>query len=192
MRGNCMIRALILSLVLSLLPTCLQAQAVICGDASGGILAKSTYEATLQYANSSAVVVFDVTTFRSASGQIGYSVDPKTIRFSGDGAAVDGSTTLQIFDLIAKSAVSKGLALGYPACPIPCEAPAVVTVGFPSCVTRIGAGLGTTFDTCGTGCCTRYYTVCCPTGVLSPSITLLRVDTKPCAGGLPECEPTCP
>lgn len=187
-----MIHALILSLVLSLLPLCLTAQAVICGDASGGVLAKSTFEATLQYANSSAVVVFDVTTFRTASGQIGHAVDPKTIRFTGEDAAVDGSTTAQIFDLIAKSGIAKGLALGYPACPIPCEAPVVVTFGFPSCVTRTGLGVGTTFDSCGTGCCIRYYTVCCPSGVQSPSITLLRVDTKPCGGGLPICEPTCP
>lgn len=192
MRGNSMIRVLVLTLVLSVLPLCVRAQVVVCGDPNAVIVAKTIVEATLQYANASSSVVFELVTGRSANGQISHTVDPRTIRFSGEDAAVDGATTAQIFDVIAKSSVAKGVALGYPTCPISCDAPVVVSVAFPSCVTRAGQGIGTTFDACGTGCCTRYYSVCCLTGVASPSITLLQVDTKPCVGGLPTCEPTCP
>jgi hypothetical protein len=67
-----------------------------------------------------------------------------------------------------------------------------VTVVIPACVARSGSGISTKFSTCAnSGCCTRYYGVCCPNGQGSPVVTLLSSSSTGCSG-TGTCESTCP
>lgn len=152
-----------------------------------------TSEIVLPSTGGQATAIWEFLSTRNSSGQISYVIDATSIYFTGDGSVVDGMSTIQVFDMIAKATVGQGIALGYTACPTSCNSPVYVTVRQPACVTRTGSGLSTHFAQCQlTGCCVRQYSVCCPNGQSTPVITLVSSTSPNCQGGGPYCETTCP
>lgn len=138
-------------------------------------------------------IVWEVFVARTGSGQINYVINVGSIQFTGDGAVVDAMSTKQIFDLIAQMTVAQGIGLGYTSCPSNCNTPTQAVVKIPACVQRIGTGTDTHFTVCGgSGCCTRVYNVCCPTGNGVPLITLASSNSPGCSGAAAGCESTCP
>jgi len=135
-------------------------------------------------------VAWLVTTDRSASGRINYSISAPSITFSGDCSIVDGMSTVQIFDMLAKATVSQGLATGDLSCPAACTAPLITKVMTVGCVARTGSDSTTHFVPCVPGgCCVRTYSICCPNGNGSPVITLTGSQSSGCTGS--NCMSTC-
>lgn len=138
-------------------------------------------------------IVNNVFVWRTSTGNTDYGVDVSSIRVaSGDGTALDGVSTLQLFDMIAQSAVSTGISLGFALCHPVCTDAANSSVFSSACVTRTGSGLSTRFTPLdGSGNCVRSFSVCCPVGPATPSIRLLSSDSPGCAavGGQSSCAP---
>jgi hypothetical protein len=131
----------------------------------------------------------------SRGGNPVLSVSPSSITFLGDGTVPNGMTTVQIFDLVARTSVARAVASGRVHCSSSCAVPDTVKVSVAGCVERTGTGINTRFAVClSSGCCVRLYAVCCPKGVGSPTITLLNTFSPTCTGlggsGRP-CESTC-
>ena len=129
---------------------------------------------------------------RTSNGQTIYSINPESIHFTGNCDSLNGMSTASIFDLLAKTTVAQGIALGYTKCSTSCSPPTTVTVVIPACVQRTGTSSSTHFYTCSnSGCCIRYYGVCCPNGNGAPTVTFLGSTSSGCSPTT-GCESTCP
>jgi hypothetical protein len=141
------------------------------------------------------IVSIDIVFWRNARGGVDYVFDPSAIRFDGmDEGTIDGTSTLQLFDMIGQEIVSQGIRMGLNECSPDCENPSTVTRVFSSsCVERVGSGLKTRFICCNNkSYCERAYTACCPNGVDAPVIKLRSVASGTCSGTKAKCEPACP
>ena len=161
---------------------------------SGGVPVDTvTNEVVLPSGGNSVVAIWEVIVSRTSSGSMVYTIDASSIYFTGDGTSINGMSTLQIFDILARATVAQGIAQGYTTCPTTCNPPAYVTVRQPACVTRTGSALTTHFTPCvNPGCCIRDYSVCCPSGQSMPVVTLVSSTSPDCQSGGPNCETTCP
>lgn len=138
-------------------------------------------------------VVWEIYVERTSSGQTVYKINPASISFTGSCDSVNGMPTSAIFDMLAKATVINGIALGHTSCPSQCTPPTTTTVVMPACVSRTGSGSTTHFTTCsGSGCCTRYYSVCCPNGQGAPIVTLIGSNSTGCSSSSTSCQTTCP
>ncbi len=162
-----------------------------CVDPGSQIIGQFKGEAQLSASGKSTTSIWDVIVTRTVSGNIALSVDSRSIRFSGDNEGIDNTSTLALFDLIDMVSISQAINREFIPCPVPCDQPLLVTIASQACVQRAGSGISTSFmQTCGDACCTRTYSVCCPSGTASPTLTLIRVDNPGCAAG--SCQSTCP
>lgn len=131
--------------------------------------------------------------------RIDISVELGSIKFEGDDDWIDNTSTIQLFDLIAYSAMSQATALGQLECLPVCDPIfGTVRVIFPACVKRSGHGTDTKFGACGLpNLCIREFVACCGSGSATPTFVpytgggsqLLPVG---CGLGGNGCEPTCP
>jgi hypothetical protein len=142
--------------------------------------------------DASGAIVVIVTVF-NIGDRTDYYIDPESATFTGDGDWVDAQSTPQLFELMARTAISEGLELGYSTCNSDCGLLNPTTrVYAPACVKRTGTGLETKFSSCTLNLFSmREYTVCCPSGIEAP-VTDLVFKT---VGGLcvgESCESTCP
>lgn len=136
-------------------------------------------------------VIVEISIWRTQNGNV-YSIQPGSIRFSGDDRAIDSMPTKMLFDLIAQAAVGQGHTAGYSTCPANCGNN-FVRVSLPACVRRLGSGKATRFESCRPGaCCTRTYSLCCPDGNGTPTIRLVGSSGSDCSGDTgPGCMPVC-
>jgi len=128
------------------------------------------------------------------SGRTDYYIDPDSITFNGDDAWVDAQSTGQLFDLMAHTAISQGLAQGFATCSSECGLVNLTTrVYAPACVRREGHGSATTFKSCGLSAFSmREYLVCCPNGIEAPLADLVfKINGGLCLDDN-YCEATCP
>jgi hypothetical protein len=185
-------KAYVLCACLLLLWTSTHAQNNPCNDAGGTIIDTMHPSAVLEVQGSNVVINWDVIVNRTSQGFVDYRVDVTSIRFAGDDAAVNGTSTLTLFDIIDRTTVAQGVAKGHTPCPVSCETPASARVTQLGCVLRLGSGVGTMFQPCpDPGCCSRLYTVCCPNGATAPVITLISAEGPNCSG-MGACQATCP
>lgn len=127
-------------------------------------------------------ITLDICIWRTATG-ITYSIPLNSIRFSGDGSAIDSMSTATLFDLMAQAAIGQGFAEGYSTCPQVCGS-GFVHVVLPACVRRLGKGLDTKFESCVPGaCCDRTYSLCCPNGGTAPYVELVGASGADCPAG---------
>ncbi|MDB5035932.1 MAG: hypothetical protein JWQ98_3173 [Chlorobi bacterium] len=133
-----------------------------------------------------------ITVFNVSSGGTDYLVPVDSLHFIGDGGDIDNISTIEFFDEFAQAVVSQGVAQGYMACPASCSVPKTSRVYLASCVQRTGQGGTTHFAPCdATVFCYREYSVCCPNGVATPTLTKIIHEGTSCSPGS-QCEPTCP
>lgn len=127
-------------------------------------------------------ITLDICIWRTETG-ITYSIPLNSIRFSGEGSAIDSMPTATLFDLLAQAAIGQGLAAGYSTCPRVCGT-GFVHVVLPACVRRSGKGLDTKFESCvPDACCDRTYSICCPDGGTTPYIELVGAAGADCPAG---------
>jgi len=131
----------------------------------------------------------------NTSGGPNISIDPASIRFSGEDQAIDNMSVDELLDLIAQTSILQAIASGRFPCPSVCGG-AAFSISFPACVSRIGAGVNTQIVPCeGAGCCTRLYEVCCPGGGGAPVIVRVAAQGGDCSGaagaGGSACVSTC-
>lgn len=132
---------------------------------------------------------------RTSAGHIDYVCDISSLVFTGDSTVINGTSTIQLFDLIGSAAVAQGIQLGYTSCSSSCPGTDTVRVIQESCVHRLGSGTSTVFTAClPKNYCFRSYTYCCPSGTGSPLITKLSLSSGlTCTPDLTgPCQPTCP
>lgn len=167
------------SLFASIIPHPAEPDAVYQGSFTIDITISSTSE-----------VRCDVCTWRVSGGGIEFTIDESSIRMNGgSGSGID---TYLLFDLIARAAVERGIALGYLSCGGSCLEGTGTKVYHASCVERTGAGIDTRFIPCGAvPVGYRSYSVCCPVGEGSPIITTRSISGVQCAGGSSGCRSTC-
>jgi hypothetical protein len=115
--------------------------------------------------------------------------------FTGSDAAIDNMSTMDLLNLIAQVGIGQGFSEGYSTCPATCCGN-VVKVAYPACISRVGRGLNTRFESCGgDGCCIRSYSLCCPDGGNAPYVRLMGSSGGTCSGtgaSGSACESTCP
>lgn len=187
-------RALLALVLLLLLPIPVRPQSAVCSDQGSTIIDTMQMEIGIpSQSGKVASLLWEVIVDRTSGGQVNYRIDPGTIRFQGDAAVINSLSTSQVFDLIATTTVSNGVAIGTTPCPTSCTTPSYATVVQPSCISRSGSGESTRFDACySSGCCRRTYSVCCPNGPGSPQVVLVNSQGTTCLGMGGGCESTCP
>ncbi len=127
-------------------------------------------------------ITLDICIWRTQTG-ITYSIPLNSIRFSGDGSAIDSMPTATLFDLMAQAAIGQGFAEGFTTCPPVCGG-TFVHVVLPACVRRLGKGLDTKFESCvPDACCDRTYSLCCPNGGTAPYVELVGAAGADCPAG---------
>lgn len=167
-----------------------RAQSYPCTDPTQVAVGSFHVQTSIEGQGTNVWVDWDVTVNRNPEGEYAFKVDPASIQFSGDGRAVDGSSTFSLFESMSRATAQRGVVLGYPPCPVLCDQPIMIRVLTPGCVDRTGSGLSTKFAACeDVGCCTRQYSVCCPTGQSSPIITFISAEGPVCPLG--PCASTC-
>jgi hypothetical protein len=140
-------------------------------------------------------VIIDVYVW-SIGGKTVYAPNLNAMTFSGSDQAIDDMSTMDLLNLIAQVSVGQGLAHNYSTCG-GTSTSNQVKVAYPSCISRVGSGLNTRFESCGgDGCCIRTYAVCCPDGSNAPYIKLIGASSSATCGGTGAsggaCVSTCP
>lgn len=133
-----------------------------------------------------------VTVFRSEE-RTDYMVSIESVKFLGAiGLWIDITSTPALANLISRTVVLQGIALGYTGCPTTCGTE-ITGVYMESCVKRSGSGLLTHFIPCAPTFGMREYKVCCPNLLAGPQIEMIRYLGEPCSADVPgECEFTGP
>jgi hypothetical protein len=136
----------------------------------------------------------DVCTWRTSGGSgTELTIDPASIRFTGDSQTPDTIDVVTLFNFLSQTAVVQAYSLGYITCPPVCSDTYTSKVYQASCVQRNGSGSSTLFSACGSGdFCAQVYKICCPNGMGSPAISYLRSEGTICTGGVSgTCLATC-
>lgn len=121
-----------------------------------------------------------------------YLVNMETIKFLGSILWIDLTSTPALANLISRTVILQGIALGYSPCPAACGTE-INGVYMESCVDRQGSGLLTHFIPCAPTFGMREYKVCCPNLLAGPQIEMIRYVGEPCAADAPDgCEFTGP
>lgn len=160
---------------------------------SGGTSSSSSTRNGLLSASSSpddCQIKATIQVWRTSTGAIDYVIDAGSIVYVGSCNSI-GLTTSDVFALLSRAALQKGIESGFSSCSPDCTSQSTARVYAALCVRRSGSGASTRFEPCDmTSYCYRDYSYCCPNG--TPQITEIPRTGDECGSGVPSsCEPTC-
>lgn len=110
--------------------------------------------------------------WQTAGGRVDYLLDIDSLRFDGNGFALDTATTAALFEAISHAAIYHGRAQGYSTCSAP-QIVGLSRVYYASCMMRTGIGSATVFSSCGGESAYREYQYNCSS--ILPAVVLMRV-----------------
>lgn len=132
--------------------------------------------------------------WRTSTGSVDLIGDPASVKFSG--TCLTDIPASSLFGMLGQAAASKAVALGYVQCGSKCDGAVAVRYKTVTCVKQSGTGTLATFGECTDVQCVRSYTVCCPNGPGSPSISRAPEVNTGCGdtpiGCQSACDDNCP